>query len=164
MSVSCWETTILLLCSDGWNQHYRFWFRLVGTFKPFASKVHFKIISSLVLYFVSFSWWLQLVIDDVHIYMNQSECYSNQSFELCLRMIIALFGATVLSLNDTKTNPSHSMSQSSPYFCFCFQTITLGLLRSDYFNTNQNKILQVEFNTIASSFAGISSEFRQFHR
>ncbi|CAH1722053.1 unnamed protein product [Chironomus riparius] len=43
------------------------------------------------------------------------------------------------------------------------QILTLGLLRSDYFNTTNNNILQVEFNTIASSFGGISSKFRLFH-
>lgn len=49
-------------------------------------------------------------------------------------------------------------------FCFVLQTITLGLLRSDYFNTDQNKILQVEFNTIASSLSGVGSQFQHFHR
>ncbi|XP_070491544.1 glutathione synthetase-like isoform X2 [Chironomus tepperi] len=43
------------------------------------------------------------------------------------------------------------------------QILTLGLLRSDYFNTTNNNILQVEFNTIASSFGGISSKFQLFH-
>lgn len=43
------------------------------------------------------------------------------------------------------------------------QILSLGLLRSDYFNTANNKILQVEFNTIASSFGGISSKFQLFH-
>ncbi|KAG5681013.1 hypothetical protein PVAND_010480 [Polypedilum vanderplanki] len=43
------------------------------------------------------------------------------------------------------------------------QILNLGLFRSDYFNNVNNKILQVEFNTIASSFAGISSQFQSFH-
>lgn len=53
----------------------------------------------------------------------------------------------------------------SPYLVLVLQTIALGLFRSDYFNCSfRNKILQVEFNTIASSFGGLSSQFRDFHR
>lgn len=71
-----------------------------------------------------------------------------------------MIGAVRLRLLLTKL---HSLWLLHIFVLF-LQTITLGLLRSDYFNTDRNKILQVEFNTIASSFAGISSQFRHFHR
>lgn len=46
------------------------------------------------------------------------------------------------------------------------ETRSLGLFRSDYMvhSMESNEIKQVEFNTIASSFAGISSKFRPLHR
>uniref|UniRef100_A0A1Y1MFP8 Glutathione synthetase n=1 Tax=Photinus pyralis TaxID=7054 RepID=A0A1Y1MFP8_PHOPY len=46
------------------------------------------------------------------------------------------------------------------------QKISLGLLRSDYMAHSDagNRINQVEINTIASSFAGISSQFPSFNR
>lgn len=46
------------------------------------------------------------------------------------------------------------------------QKISLGLLRSDYMAHSDagNRINQVEINTIASSFAGISSQFQSFNR
>lgn len=46
------------------------------------------------------------------------------------------------------------------------ETRSLGLFRSDYMvhSLESNNIKQVEFNTIASSFAGISSDFQPLHR
>lgn len=46
------------------------------------------------------------------------------------------------------------------------ETRSLGLFRSDYMvhALESNEIKQVEFNTIASSFAGISSKFHPLHR
>ncbi|CAH1759276.1 12170_t:CDS:2, partial [Entrophospora sp. SA101] len=49
------------------------------------------------------------------------------------------------------------------------QTVSLGLHRSDYFshsfpNSNQSKLLQVEFNTISSSFSSLSTLTGQLHR
>ncbi|XP_031628682.1 glutathione synthetase-like isoform X2 [Contarinia nasturtii] len=45
------------------------------------------------------------------------------------------------------------------------ETRSLGLFRSDYMthSLETNEIKQVEFNTIASSFAGISSNFQSLH-
>ncbi|CAJ0636161.1 15975_t:CDS:2 [Entrophospora sp. SA101] len=48
------------------------------------------------------------------------------------------------------------------------QTVSLGLHRSDYFshsfpNSNQSKLLQVEFNTISSSFSSLSTLTGQLH-
>lgn len=39
-----------------------------------------------------------------------------------------------------------------------FQRFSLGLLRSDYMVHINNKIKQVEINTIASSFGGIGTQ------
>lgn len=46
------------------------------------------------------------------------------------------------------------------------QSISLGLLRSDYLlhSLRDNNILQVELNTIASSFAGIATAITEYHR
>ncbi|KAF5274399.1 hypothetical protein FQA39_LY07279 [Lamprigera yunnana] len=46
------------------------------------------------------------------------------------------------------------------------QKVSLGLLRSDYMAHRDagNRINQVEINTIASSFAGIASQFQNFNR
>lgn len=46
------------------------------------------------------------------------------------------------------------------------QKISLGLFRSDYMLHGEYdiKILQVEFNTIASSFAALASKITEFHR
>ncbi|XP_046410462.1 glutathione synthetase-like isoform X1 [Neodiprion fabricii] len=46
------------------------------------------------------------------------------------------------------------------------QSISLGLLRSDYLlhNLHETNIMQVEMNTIASSFAGIATTITHYHR
>ncbi|XP_051161209.1 glutathione synthetase-like [Leptopilina boulardi] len=46
------------------------------------------------------------------------------------------------------------------------QTISLGLFRSDYMlhSDGDNKIQQVEINTVASSFAGMANAITEFHR
>ncbi|CAG0880834.1 unnamed protein product [Darwinula stevensoni] len=45
------------------------------------------------------------------------------------------------------------------------QRISLGLLRSDYFlHSSTGRVLQVEVNTIASSFAGIATQVSLYHR
>lgn len=50
--------------------------------------------------------------------------------------------------------------------CIHLQEKTLGLFRSDYMvhSHDANEVKQVEFNTIASSFGGISSELQSLHR
>jgi hypothetical protein len=48
-----------------------------------------------------------------------------------------------------------------------FQRLSVALLRSDYLpdsTANSNSIKQVEINTIASSFAGVSSQICSLHR
>ena len=47
-----------------------------------------------------------------------------------------------------------------------FQRISLALLRSDYLadSSQSNSIKQVEINTIASSFAGVSRQICSLHR
>lgn len=46
------------------------------------------------------------------------------------------------------------------------ESLSLGLFRSDYMvnSSDANEIKQVEFNTIASSFGGISSNLQSLHR
>jgi len=50
-----------------------------------------------------------------------------------------------------------------------FQSLSLGLFRSDYMvhqeTTNETPVIkQVEFNTIASSFGGLSSQTSNLHK
>lgn len=45
-----------------------------------------------------------------------------------------------------------------------FQRYSLGLVRSDYMIHKNNKIKQVEINTIASSFGGIGTRIPVFNR
>lgn len=62
-----------------------------------------------------------------------------------------LFTAKLFEIYETVYNEGYS------------QTISLGLLRSDYM-LHENQIKQVELNTIASSFAGIATVISEYHK
>ena len=54
-------------------------------------------------------------------------------------------------------------------YCAEFQNLSLGLFRSDYMvhqttSDDAPTIKQVEFNTIASSFGGLSSQTSKLHK
>lgn len=78
--------------------------------------------------------------------------------------VCPLRGSLIKLCREKVTLITNSTCLNFSIFVFVLQTIGLGLMRSDYFNTAGNKILAVEFNTIASSFGGLSSQFQHFHR
>lgn len=91
--------------------------------------------------------------------INTRECSSNP-----LRPCLLFEDHRRLEATSTRTLLTRKKSCLQIFLFLFLQTITLGLLRSDYFNADRNRLLQVEFNTIASSFGGISSKFQDFHR
>lgn len=54
------------------------------------------------------------------------------------------------------------------YFSICFQSLQVGMLRSDYMldtaKSDDLSLSQVEVNTIAASFAGLASKIAPTHR
>lgn len=154
-AVWTYRQALLLLRRDGRNKHDRIGIWTLGSDVEVAPKVHDKIQFSVLPFFLS---------NDVHTKKNPVFFY----FLRVLFQVVFHFcwgSSSPCDQSQTQPHPAVSLLSNifSPIFCQ-FQTITLGLLRSDYFNSDRNKILQVEFNTIASSFGGISGKFRHFHR